>query len=321
MEKSITLTEGAQLEESLTNRCAVCNQQQWADLREGTDLCRPNYDKIFKLARCLSCGHVMQIPLPNADELSSAYVGEYAPYRPAWREKRWPLWRIFRDLTTLRRVHRLRRYAAGSRLLEVGSGAGDFLFAASRAGWEVAAVEYSKPLADLVRTELGFDVRSGELTRGTWEPESFDLVVLWSVLEHVPDPIETLSIVSSYLKPGGTAFFQIPTVYGLELGKRFRKYWAILDLPRHLNFFGRESLSTLCGKAGMKLTVFKTPFTDIGWCYLASCSKYANDSGGHAQRLIKLALLTPIVILTLPFMAVQAWRGRGTEAFAVAVRN
>jgi len=218
MEKSSVLAEAATLEESFANRCVVCNQRNWARFQEAGDFRRPNEDRKFKLARCLSCGHVMQNPLPGADELSRAYAVDYAPYRPAWKETGWPIWRILRELTTFRRVRRLKRYARGSKLLEVGSGAGDFLYAASRDGWEVAAVEYNKALADLLSSELRFDVRSGELTRRLWEPESFDTVVLWSVLEHVPDPIETLNIVSYYLKPGGTVFFQLPTIYGLSFG-------------------------------------------------------------------------------------------------------
>lgn len=321
MHEPITLVGTEQLENSIESRCTVCGQQSWANLREGRDLRRPNCAKVFKLTRCRSCGHVMQNPLPDAGELSRAYAAEYAPYRPAWKEKGRPLWKILRELTTLRRVRRLKRYARGSRLLEVGSGAGDFLYAAKRAGWEVAAVEYSKTLADLLRSELSFDVRSGELTRGTWQPESFDLVVLWSVLEHVPDPLETLAIVASYLKPGGTAFIQLPIVSALQIGKPFGQYWENLDLPRHLNFFDKECLSRLCGKAGMKLAVFKTPLLDVGWAYLTSCSNYANCSRSRAQRYIRLALLTPIIFAVLPYMAVQAWRGRGTEAFVVAVKN
>lgn len=307
--------------ERLSNRCAVCDQLNWADFREARDFRRPSEGRSFKLTRCLSCGHVMQNPLPNAEELSRAYAVDYAPYRPAWKETGWPAWRIFRELTTLRRVRRLKRYAKGSRLLEVGSGAGDFLYAASRAGWEVAAVEYSKSLAGLLRSELGFDVQSGELTRGVWEPESYDTVVLWSVLEHVPDPTETLKTVAYYLRPGGTVFFQLPTIYGLRFGRRFGKHWHILDLPRHLNFFGKESLSSLCGQAGLKVIVFNTSFLDVGWCYLASCSNYANESTGRGRRLMKLALLAPMIVLALPYMAVQAWRGHGTEAFAVAMKG
>ncbi len=50
------------------------------------------------------------------------------------------------------------------------------------------AVEYSCALADALRTELGFDVRTGELTPGLWESGSFDVVVMWSVIEHLQNP-------------------------------------------------------------------------------------------------------------------------------------
>jgi SAM-dependent methyltransferase len=307
--------------ENLGNQCTVCGEEQRMQVREGYDLYRPNDGKTFRLTRCLACGHVMQNPPPGADELSRAYAIEYAPYRPAWKEPAWHLWKVLRNLTTSRRMRRLKRYAKRGKLLEVGSGAGDFLFAAHRAGWNVAAVEYSEPIVKMLRSELSFDVRSGELSSGLWEPESFDAVILWSVIEHVQNPLEFLAIASSYLKPGGTVFLQFPTVHGVEHGKLFQQYWALLDLPRHLNFFGRESLSKLCNQAGMELTVFKTPLLDIGWCYLASCSNYANHSKSSATKLLKLAVLAPVIALTLPYMLIQARRGHGTEAFAVAVKR
>lgn len=307
-------------EEQSKDQCTVCKNTRWVFAREGYDLYRPN-GKVFRLDQCLSCGHVMQNPSPGGEELSKAYSIEYAPYRPAWKETNWSLWRVLRELTTLRRIRRLKRYAKGSRLLEVGSGAGDFLYAAHREGWQVAAVEYSEPLVNEIRSELAFDVQAGELRPGLWKPESFDLLVLWSVIEHVPDPLETLITAGSYLKPGGTLFFQLPTVYGVWQGGFFRQYWAILDLPRHLNFFGRKSLSDLCEKAGLRLTVFKTPLLDVAWCYFASCSNYANAAKSKAQKLLRLALFPPIMVLAMPFMLARAWRRRGTEAFAVAVKR
>lgn len=262
----------------------------------------------------------MQNPLPSAEELAKAYAIEYAPYRPAWNASGWQLWRILRELTTLRRTRRLKYFAKGSKLLEVGCGAGDFLYAASYRGWQVHAVEYNKHLADMLRSQLSFDVRTGELRPKLWEPESFDVVILWSVLEHVPNPLETLVTVSSYLKRGRTVLFQLPTIYEAQFGKYFKQHWE-MDLPRHLNFFDRNSLAMLCKRAGMELTVFKTPFLDIAWCYLTSCSNYANASKRGVWRVLKLAFLTSLVILTLPYMAVQALLGHGTEAFAVAVKR
>src|ERR1700733_15804432 len=210
-------------EQAPSSSCTVCGGEQWSFVRVGCDLYQPNDDTDFKLYRCLSCGQIMQNPLPTAAQLSKAYSAEYAPYRPAWKESGWPLWKILRELTTWRRLRRLRRYGAGTRLLEVGCGAGDFLHAAHRAGWDVRAVEYNGALADALRTELGFDVRTGELTPGLWESGSFDVVALWSVIEHLQNPGEALATASSYLRAGGVVFIQIPTLYGVEQGKIFRQ--------------------------------------------------------------------------------------------------
>jgi SAM-dependent methyltransferase len=303
------------------SRCTVCNGDKWSFVRSGCDLYQTNDETSFKLDRCLSCGQIMQNPLPTAEQLSKAYSAEYAPYRPAWKQRGWPLWKILRELTTWRRMRRLQRYGAGTRLLEVGCGAGDFLHAAHRAGWDVRAVEYNGALADALRTELGFDVRTGELTPGLWESGSFDVVALWSVIEHLQNPGEALATASSYLRAGGVVFIQIPTRYGVEQGRIFGQYWALLDLPRHLSFFGRECLSDLCEKAGMKLIVFKTPLLETAWCYFASVCNCSNHAGSPTRRIVETLSLALLSILSVPYIAVQAWRGHGTEAFAVAVKR
>jgi SAM-dependent methyltransferase len=309
----------AQKDKATDSRCTVCGEAHWTFVRMGCDLYQPNDDASFKLYRCLSCGQIMQNPLPTSDQLSKAYSAEYAPYRPAWKEAGWPLWKILRELTTSRRLRRLRQYGNGRKILEVGCGAGDFLQAAHRAGWEVKAVEYSDTLASALRTELGFDVRTGDLVPGLWEKGIFDVVALWSVLEHLSNPLEALETTCSYLRVGGVAFIQIPTLYGVQQGNRFHQYWALLDLPRHISFFSREALADLCKKADMELIVFKTPLLETAWCYYASVSNYANHSRG--RRFVGLLSLALFSVLSLPLMVMRAWRSHGTEAFAVAVKR
>ena len=301
--------------------CVVCGGDQWAFVRGGFDLYRPDSGREFRLERCLHCGHVAQCPPPDDDTLRAAYSPGYVAYRPAWKQAGWPLWKILRELTTRRRVWRLKHYATGGRLLELGSGAGDFLYAAGRAGWDVKAVEYGKDSAEALRKELGLDVRSGELLPGLWEGGQFDVVVLWSVLEHVRNPLEVLKMASAYLRAGGTVLIQIPTSHGVELGRWFGEHWELLELPRHLNFFSKRSLAGLCDKASMDLNVFRTPLLDVAWGYLASSANYASRSKGAPLRRLRFAALAAMVLIGLPWLAANAWRGRGTEAFAVAIKR
>jgi SAM-dependent methyltransferase len=315
------LIQATDKEKAACSRCTVCEGDQWSFVRRGCDLYQPDSQESFNLYRCLSCGQVMQNPLPTPEQLSKAYSAEYAPYRPAWKETGWPLWKVLRELTTRRRMKRLRRYGKGSKLLEVGCGAGDFLHAAHRAGWDVSAVEYSAALADALRLELGFDVRAGELTPDLWQPGSFDVVALFSVIEHLRNPREALITASSYLKPGGAIFIQIPTLRGVELGLEFGQYWALLDLPRHLSFFDRKGLSDLCDQAGMQLTVFKTGLLETTWCYFQSVSNYRSLSTLAERRTAGVVSLALRSVLSFPSMAVRAFQGNGTEAFAVAVKR
>ena len=304
-------------------RCPVCDSIQWMKIREGRDLCRPELKKSFALTRCCSCGHVMQNPRPDERELDAAYsVSEsYNPYRPAWEESGWPLWKILRTWTTTRRVSWLKRYGTGHDLLEVGCGAGDFMLASHRAGWNVSAVEYNGSLVNMIVRELGFDVREGGLTSGYWDEGQFDLVAFWNVLEHVPDPLRDLSIAAKYLRPGGRVILNIPTRQAAEHGLWFGQYWATLDLPRHLNFFDESTLSRLCAKAGFDLTVYKTPFFQSSWCYYMSSWNWANRDGKKGLRWLRFVALAVAVTLSLPGLAIQAMRKHGMEATAVAVRR
>ena len=304
----------------LNDLCLVCGGNEWVLVREGGDLYRPGHAKQFKLTRCSSCGHVMQNPIPDNEELSAAYsAGEYACYRPAWKESGWPIWKILRLWTTSRRVARLKRYGQGREVLEVGCGAGDFLVAARSAGWNARAIEYNAALAAAVRDEVGFDVRAGELAAGLWSDGEFDVVAIWNVLEHMQNPLRELTIVAAYLRPGGKILLNIPSRQGAERGQWFGQYWAMLELPRHIHFFDKAALSRLCRRAGLELTIYDTPFVQSAWCYYMSCLRWAN--GKKTLRWPRFLALAVAVTLTIPYIAMEAWKGRGLEAFAVAVKK
>jgi SAM-dependent methyltransferase len=303
--------------------CLVCGGTEWFPVREGCDLCRPEYKKSFTLTRCSSCGQVSQNPIPDDRELDAAYSvsTDYVCYRPAWKESGWPVWKIFRSWTTSRRVARLKQHGTGHELLEVGCGAGDFMAAAHHAGWKVSAVEYNSIMAEMVRGEFGFDIRVGELAFGLWDDGHFDVVAFWNVLEHLQDPLRELLIAAHYLRPGGRVLLNIPSRQAAEQGQLFGQYWALLDLPRHIHFFDRATLSRLCEKAGLDVIVYETPFMQSAWCYYMSCWRWANRDGKKIARWPRFVAFAAGATLSLPYIALQARSKRGLEAFAVAVKH
>lgn len=303
--------------------CPVCDSNIWTLVREGGDFCRPQYKKVFRLTRCTSCGLIIQNPRPDEQELHAAYSisEDYAPYRPAWREKGWTLWKFLRIWTNKRRMTQIASTGGGSRMLEVGCGSGDFMVAASEAGWTIKGVEYNSEMVERIVEGLGYDVRLGGLVRGLWDEGQFDVVAFWNVLEHVPDPLEDLRIASSYLRSGGRVIISIPSRHAAEHGMWFGQYWACLDLPRHLYFFDKSTLSRLFAKAGFDLLDYRTPAIQSAWSYYMSPWLLANRDRRKVFRWLRFVPLAFAMTFTMPYVAFEAFCGRGMEAVAVAVKR
>jgi SAM-dependent methyltransferase len=158
--------------------------------------------------------------------------------------------------TAARHLSIVTRFVSGGRVLDVGCASGLFLKAARDAGWNVAGVEPSEALFAKARAALG---ESTELYCTTLEhtkfaTASFDVVTMWDVLEHVPDPLGFLQTCASLLKPGAHLFVNVPDLDSFE-ARILRKRWPLF-LAEHLNYFNRKSLR-LCGeKAGLKWKEF-----------------------------------------------------------------
>jgi SAM-dependent methyltransferase len=96
------------------------------------------------------------------------------------------------------------------RALDVGAGFGDFLVELQGAGWHTTGTEVSTAAIEEAEG-LGVDeMRAGQLDEIELEPESFDLISLWHVLEHLPQPGSALRDLAGYLRPGGLLVIAVP---------------------------------------------------------------------------------------------------------------
>jgi SAM-dependent methyltransferase len=145
------------------------------------------------------------------------------------------------------------RYAsAPGRILDIGCASGFFLRCAKDAGWGIAGIEPSETLCRKARDILGptVEIHCTTLQLSDLPPLPFDVVTLWDVLEHVPNPLEFLRLAAGFIKPGGYLFANVPNLDSIQARLLGRK-WPLL-LPEHLNYFNYKSLQ-LCGKkAGLR---------------------------------------------------------------------
>jgi SAM-dependent methyltransferase len=289
--------------------CPVCSSEERRKLLTGGDyICEDALE--FTLVTCASCGLVYLCPRPDAADLSSHYGEEYR----AWQSPPSSgLASRFRALGVRRKVRAVREAGCGGRLLDVGCGYGDFLAGASAAGFDACGTELDSEQARRAAETSGADVRTGGLGECGFERSSFDVITMWHVLEHLPDPVGTLAAARALLKPGGTIVVGVPDA-GSWAARLFGRYWAGYDMPRHLCDFSAAALEDALRRAGFEPHVrsyFMGTFDNVR-ISLEFLIKDMVSEGALKSILLKLAG-SPVARLVLTPLAVATqWLGKGT---------
>jgi 2-polyprenyl-3-methyl-5-hydroxy-6-metoxy-1,4-benzoquinol methylase len=114
-------------------------------------------------------------------------------------------------------------------------GAGTFLEAATRAGWNATGIEVSRTAAEHLNAK-DFEVFCGELEKAGYSNEHFDVVILSEVLEHVPDPRALLEASAGVLRSGGLLWGTTPHGRGIS-ARLLGLEWNTVCPPEHLQLF------------------------------------------------------------------------------------
>ncbi len=245
--------------------CRICGSVQVAARHTALEMMNGTREA-HAYAQCAACGCLQIERIP--DDLSRHYAGGYysytAPQRPANPLRRWaaharhrwalhgrdPLgWLMYRRAAApAMRALRPLRLRPGSRVLDVGCGAGLLIFELAELG--ARAVLGIDPYIEADRAyDNGARVLKRDLDAA---PGRWEVVMFHHAFEHVPDPVATLRRTHALLDAGGHCLLRVPTVsswawrhYGVD--------WVQLDAPRHLYLFARESITHLAAATGFEL--------------------------------------------------------------------
>ena len=152
----------------------------------------------------------------------------------------------------------IRRYRDGGRLLELGCAYGFFLKEAKRY-YDVIGIELAKEAAEHARL-AGLNVIHGvadEKLLARTGP--LDVVVLFDVLEHLPQPRHTLALCARHLDPGGVIVITTGD-FGSTLARIMGPRWRLMTPPQHLWFFTRESMRRLSAGLGLVIEHIDSPW-------------------------------------------------------------
>jgi 2-polyprenyl-3-methyl-5-hydroxy-6-metoxy-1,4-benzoquinol methylase len=173
---------------------------------------------------------------------------------------RLPMWgkRLISRLSYIwfRKIYyRIPVWKESGRALDLGCGNGAYLLLLKKMGWDVIGVDMNDNVSREVK-EAKIPVLTGELEELKLEENSFDLITLWHVLEHLHDPLKTLKLVHRLVKDDGILFVEVPNNTS-ALSRLFKSNWFAWDLPRHLCHFSPTSLSKMLNQAGFEITMIR----------------------------------------------------------------
>ena len=133
------------------------------------------------------------------------------------------------------------KYVAGGKVLDIGAGIGDLVLALKEKGIDATGYEPSKK-ARAVATNQGADLMASLEN----EPaNSYALISMYHVLEHVPDIIAQRQQIEKLLDKNGVLVLALPNYKSWD-AKYFGKFWAAYDVPRHLFHFDRDAVQWFC---------------------------------------------------------------------------
>lgn len=249
--------------------CPACGAAAAPFCRVG-DLNRAVSEEQFDYLRCGACGYIFLRAVPA--DLSRYYPADYHTL-PA-------------DAQDVAAAARLERYkidmitphVRGGNLVEVGPGRGNFCYLAREAGFQVSAIEQSLACREFLQRALGV---AAYATLDDYLSQSGapmpDVIAMWHVIEHLPDPWEFVARAAACLRPGGIMVIATPNPESLQF-RVFGRRWAHLDAPRHVNLIPMRLLHEKLAQAGLQRRVVTTldegsiGWNSFGWAF--SCANF-----------------------------------------------
>ncbi len=219
--------------ENLTS-CPVCNGSNFSHFLDCKDYTVSR--ETFSIAQCNSCDFKFTNPRPEPKDLGKYYEStDYVSHSKSNKGFINSLYHIAKHYSLLKKIQLINGISKKGKLLDFGCGTGDFLNTCKVSGWEVSGVEPNGLARTTAKELLKTEIKS-ELSENSFEKNSFNIISLWHVLEHVSELDKTVETLLRFLKPEGVLLIAVPNCNSYD-AEVYGKYWAAYDVPRHLYHF------------------------------------------------------------------------------------
>ncbi len=231
--------------------CPFCNSGEAIRYRDSADI-----------VRCVNCNTVYlrtRLTIESMERLYQSYGSEGFQQIPASEEE--VLSHPMRRDDILAEI--LEFIKPQGKMLDIGCCWGAFLHNARSRGFNVEGVEITQQNAEYARSHLNINVKTGQFINLPFQSNSYDLVTMLHVLEHIPYSKKALSIIYNILKPGGMFCGIVPNIKSF-LSIALKENWYWLDPNYHYLHFSPDILKRELLKTGFQIERIYTCCGDYG---------------------------------------------------------
>ena len=207
----------------------------------------------FQLKYHIDFKLMQTLPQPSEDNLDSYYKSEdYISHTDSKRNLFEKAYHFVRNIALKKKLKLIDSFKTDAKeLLDIGCGTGDFLSIAKNANWNVTGIEPNEQARKIANSKTNNSVYNNMQLHQLKE-NSFDVITLWHVLEHLPNLEMHVYRLERLLKPNGKIVVAVPNYKSYD-SAYYKSFWAAYDVPRHLWHFTKESIKILFSRYDMKV--------------------------------------------------------------------
>ena len=214
----------------------------------------------YNIVKCKKCGLVYVNPRLKEKKLHEIYKKEYFK-NSAFNVAKLTFYGYGKYLeekdyikaTFNERLKIINKYSKKGRLLDIGCAFGFFLEIARDDGWDVQGLEIIKYAYQYAINKLKLPVMNKTLEEAKFKSNSFDVVTLFDVIEHLPNPNATIKEARRILKQNGLIAITTPNIGSIPAKLLGRNWEEVKRVREHIYYFSENTLKKLLESNNFKL--------------------------------------------------------------------
>jgi 2-polyprenyl-3-methyl-5-hydroxy-6-metoxy-1,4-benzoquinol methylase len=232
------------------DQCPVCNSNSFQHFKTIKDYFLSG--EVFQLDKCNNCGFIFLNPRPDKEKLQEYYQStEYLSHSKSQRNLTSMIYDVIKNYSLHKKFQVISQYHDNGKILDIGCATGEFLNYYKKKGWQTLGIEPALYPRNYAIEKYGLEVYD-EPKIQELEKNSFDVITLWHVLEHVPELAKRVEQIRGLLKNNGVIVIALPNHNSWD-ARHYDEYWAAYDAPRHLYHFSQDTFQLLLAKFQLRL--------------------------------------------------------------------